>query len=688
MNEPKKSRLMLLGLTLFLIALASFIQPQRVSLSTKDFLDSNLPSQQKYKDHLDLFPGHQELIVVAQKKDRSTWDPPSQCSLFRQLKRSFRELGSTNQFYNLYEARTPQIKDGRFFYYKAFNDNCIGSHPAESLFLSKDRRTQLYSFDLKFDPHPIYGEFHPDQLQEALTALTDAAKDFDLQFTGNVQFQNTMRAAIDQSFFINAIFAGLLTFCFLLLFKSWKATIIFLGTLTFATIPLFFLMTIWDVPVDPLMTCLLMVISLATLEDFLLLSTQRALTGSSLNQLFQQFKRPSFLTSLTTTIGFGPLIFSEISSLQYFGMLVCLGVLLEWGATFYILPIFFTAFPSWSHWVQTTPALNLLKQVSLYTPPRWTIYPGLMILIASLLAIAHVNVDHSPLKLLDAQSPFMRATESVTDLKNGEGQLEVVFSSHDSEEQRVTIIDSIKKIPKVRQIESIRDLINVAKIPADLDEMVRRELVSSNIGSRFFSTDRLSERVFVTVERSSTSLVSKIESQIQKICKTSCSVEGELVAFSGYTNAIIEVLSHGAVWTLLIVIAMIYLLMKLFQLRAASRFAFSAAWGPLATIGIVALTQFPINLTTVVLGAVAIGLAGDNAIQFTFLSKNAGLREGPKQLAVASLVCMFTMSIASLSFLFSNLPNIRQLGIYLICLFLLGFIGDVFLLRSSLTDKE
>ena len=208
------------------------------------------------------------------------------------------------------------------------------------------------------------------------------------------------------------------------------------------------------------------------------------------------------------------------------------------------------------------------------------------------------------------------------------------------------------------------------------------------MGRRYFGQHSRNERTFVLIDKLEVKKVLQLNRQLQSICGSFCKVEGELKAFSIYTENLIHILSTGALWSLVGVMVVLYGILVYFRLQERMLFLFSAVWGPVILLGLISLLQFPINIMTAIIGAIAIGLAGDNGIQFLFAAKKRTPLEGVHYLSPAACICCVTMSLTSLSFLASDIPVIRHIGFLLPCLFILGFCGDVFVFRSACPIKK
>ena len=89
------------------------------------------------------------------------------------------------------------------------------------------------------------------------------------------------------------------------------------------------------------------------------------------------------------------------------------------------------------------------------------------------------------------------------------------------------------------------------------------------------------------------------------------------------------------------------------------------------------------------IASILVGIAGDNAILYLFLSgRGKSVDGGLTRMGPASwLVAIGTMAASSV-FFFGYFAPMRTLGLMLIAGFALVFFGDVFVLRSLLPSKK
>src|SRR5262249_40438563 len=151
-----------------------------------------------------------------------------------------------------------------------------------------------------------------------------------------------------------------------------KSGLIFFGTFILAIGPVLGGMGFFHTPMDILSNSLPLLLLIATIEDFLIISFIKASEGGNWKKTFRQFISPCFFTSLTTVVGFGSLAIADLNIIKRFGTWAAVGALLEWVSVFYLLPAFLQIFPRLRVWVDRKKAFNLswVSKLNGWRPPR------------------------------------------------------------------------------------------------------------------------------------------------------------------------------------------------------------------------------------------------------------------------------------------------------------------------------
>ena len=100
------------------------------------------------------------------------------------------------------------------------------------------------------------------------------------------------------------------------------------------------------------------------------------------------------------------------------------------------------------------------------------------------------------------------------------------------------------------------------------------------------------------------------------------------------------------------------------------------------------ILQVPVDLVTSIGLSVAVGLAGDNAVQYLLSGKNSNLKSGLIKKARASFLANFLMVLLCVPFFFSDFSTPRWLGIILIVGFVMSYIGDFWVLKGLIKDDQ
>ena len=683
-----KSFLILIFYTVFLLLLLAQTKPSKIHLSTGESINSSLATTQNYYAHTENFPNQQELIVTLYSPSKK-WGSESICLLRERVKSLQHEFSFMTESLTPFDLRRVSFSKDRLFYPKTLDKNCNNyKHEVFQRFFDKSKQTILLSFKFQFDEHPQYGHFHPQEFDSEISLIEKAFSNWDIKFSGNLMFEKELARAMSNFLFVQILFALVAVFGFWIFFRSFKSSFLFAVSLFCTFIPIKFLMSVFEIPQDAFISCLFLVLTLSTLEDFIFLAYgQSCIQKKSHNKAFEKvyltYRWPSFMTSLTTVIGFSSLLISKVYSLQYFGALAAVGASLQWINTLFVLPLFIRAFPYFRVWSHKTALLGFTSQISSWTfPKRRGQVLGGIIFVISLLGVFNLNLNDRPLELFDKNTSFRKGVDSVVKVMGGSAQVDLSFSTQSSKEDRRHITQQIRSLPNVVSVETFEDFVKIDAMSETMQNLILREARSSSFGKLFFGQKNGAERAQLLIEQFSFKKMNTLTKQVKDICQNLCTLNGELVAFFSHSKEVLRGLGLGILWGFAMVSLVIFILLKTFGMDRFFHYAYCALWGPVVIFGIIALTQFPVNTMSAILGSIAIGLAGDNCIQFLFASRLK--KDGPKNLAPVSLICALIMSLASLSFLVSDIEHFRQLGLLLSCLFALGFLGDVFLLRTHL----
>lgn len=430
---------------------------------------------------------------------------------------------------------------------------------------------------------------------------------------------------------------------------------------------------------DVLSLCLFILVTVASLEDFLFLCDHPSFLKGDYKTAVSELRWPCFLTSLTTLIGFGSLCLSELSSIRWFGFWASLGVLMEWVMVFEILPVLFKTFPQ----LQFRPQLKW--KTSLRIPFLSLKIPNFFGFIALLVFIIpwlgpEFHLTQSPERTFPAGHEFRQDVESNARANGWKGIVELVM---DRDAPMDSALALLEKSPLVQmtssfseQMKSIMQDIPSPEIKRTLIQMAEKR---PEMGA-FFSTDGLRERVFVFLKDLDVNRVADLKKTVESECQGRCQLTGELVAFSVQSQKVLKTLFDSFFVSLLLVaVVLIAIGWSRGHRKNLLWVIVSAFWGPFALLTLINLGQIEVNFVTCIILSVLVGLTGDNAIQYLFAAPD--LQQGSDLKGRASMQIAAMMMLISLMLLTSYFDPPRLLGVLLALGFLLSFFGDFYLLR-------
>jgi len=680
-----------IGLYLLLLMPAFFLKPLVININTLDFVDSKSKRVESFRHHLEQFSSDQELFLIVSPKGGQAWSAADLCQLKGAIERVIPKLDNLVHFYSPFQIREVETSPHHVFFPTLIPHNChespvwwakVKGASNSQIFFDKDFTSVILIFgfeDLK--KVTTYGRFDPEHTSRIQKTLSDNLSSWNLGFTGNLIFQQAMKEGMDATQKLNILFIVALMLLARLLFNTWKSGFLMLGCLSAAFIPLQLAMTASGVPIDPLTTGLFLVLSLAVIEDFVAISTYQVEKGRRGFHAIARFSAASFFTTLTTVIGFGSLLVSDLSAVRRFGFWTAWGALLEWIVIFVFLPSILRLFPSLQYWTKPSSLSEIFKKMSIRLLPKSLAMGILLIMTLSPFALKKMNLNHSPFDILPEQHSFSQVTEKLKQIRGAQSDLQVVFKRAINVSDKKKILDEIKILPGVVQVETIDDHLPRSEGSELLNDLIQRESRLTLLGQKFISADR-QERIFVLLASGDVLKINSLTEKLEQICNSHCAVQGEMVVFAEYTRLLINTLAESFVLSLLLVAGVIFGLLVINRQRPIWLYLATAMWAPCVMMILMALFQFPINMMTAVVGAIVVGLAGDNTIQFIMNRANRKNQDRAGQLSLMAFsVSIFMMGLSAL-FFFSYFLTMRELGLFLILGFLAALVGDLYLLRA------
>ena len=697
-------------LTTLLVLIGAGLPRLQFLLAIDDLIDPDFKTYQSFKAVNEEFKDKNNLILLL-KKDQA-FQKQELCDLQTWVLNLVDRRKDIQQISTSFGVRQVQIKESRLSMRSVFDLNCDDVNDPESLKIEQAFQyvknspwsqilapTKGFGLVLNFKLHDAdERQFGTVNIKGAQAIEEDYVKSVSSQikaeplWAGFLVYQQELRKALDQTQALNGLLFifSLLVFRFFL--KSWKAGFVFNGTVLVAMILVYGAMGYLSIPMDVLTNAIGIMLMVSCLEDFVFVAYGILSLNWSFRKSLRRFLIPSFYTSLTTFIGFGSLIFSDLAIVRRFGFISALATMIEWLIVFLVLPSCLVYFKK-ARILQIKPSQvqnKLLAKVSLFkTHYVLSLFLTISVLI-SLLFSDQLHVKDSPDAFFSANHKSTIISNRLRAEMGWITDISLVFASTNSEQQNRDIIKKFKTIEFIKKIESpfeVSDFL-LQEIPSELKDTLKRQWEASPFSGRLIS-DTGKYRAQLYVPNMEMDEVTQLIKQSQKICPhAECELVGALVSYNEFGDRVLQTLFSSLGASLLLVVGLIYILGRKLHKKTLFFVVLASMWGPLALLAVFILFKIPLFFVSSICASVLVGIAGDNAIQFIFYKKSKNPSGGVNVLAPASLIITLGMILFSCVFLVSILQPLMKLGYFIILGFVFGFIGDVTILRGFLKDEK
>ena len=479
-----------------------------------------------------------------------------------------------------------------------------------------------------------------------------------------------------------AVVVLLLVACRALL-GTWRSGWLLVGTVAWAGLVVYGGLALMGLSVDMLTSGLFLLLAVAAIEDFLFLAWERA-GGTPWRTAFRRLLLPGGLTSLTTFIGFASLCTADLAIVRRFGLWGALGAALEWIATFVVVPAALTLRPSLAAWSRPDRALPhaWVERVARLRLPRGVAWGALLVLPLAGLAAANLRYADSASAFFAPNHPFRQAAEVIRRTRGWEGAVHVVFPGDASPGEVARASRRLERLPGVAQVldpAAVLDWTTGGEALARYELAGELERLSS--GGLWGREGRLRSVVFLSSTDVAT-VLSVRDAVLAAFPEGDGFPAGELVAYAEFAEVVPVTLMRSLGTCLAAVAAVLWLLYRAVGLGGGGRAVMASALGPAVALCALWASGLPVTFVTAVFASVAVGLTGDNAVQFACAASGRSLRLGLARRAGAAALVSAVMAACALLFLGSVFAPPRGLGALLAIGLLSAFAGDTWVLGA------
>jgi predicted RND superfamily exporter protein len=378
---------------------------------------------------------------------------------------------------------------------------------------------------------------------------------------------------------------------------------------------------------------------------------------------------PILYTVLTTILAFLSLIFSEIKPIIDFGWMMTFGLITSFIITFTLLPTLLN-FASSSNVLikkeQESKITSILGSISLNN--KFTIFSATgIVVILSIIGISKLEVENSFINYFDKDTEIYKGMKLIDEELGGTTPLEVIlkfpkqektkstddeFEDWGDEEDandekywftkdkidRITLVhnylDSLPEIGKVLSFSSIIDVatqlnnnkplgtLEMGVLYSKIPESIKTEIIDPYLSIEN-NEARISLRIIDSQENlRRNDLINKINFDLENelgLEKDDYKLAGVLILFNNLLQSLFksQILTLGLV--MIGILSMFFILFRNIKLSLIGVVPnFIAAF---FILGIIGLLEIPLDMMTITIAAITIGIAVDNSIHYIYRFK-------------------------------------------------------------------
>jgi len=445
---------------------------------------------------------------------------------------------------------------------------------------------------------------------------------------------------------------------------------------------------------------------------------------------------PILYTVLTTICAFLSLIFSKIKPIMDFGWMMTVGLLISFFITFTLLPVILNILSKDNtnyKDVKKSTITSFLSEVA-QKNTKTIFVSSFVVIIVSIIGIAKLEVENSFINYFDQETEIYKGMKLIDDELGGTTPLDIIikfpdkekiektdddFDSWDDEEKDdekywftrnkidkiILVHDYLDNLEAVGKVISFASIVRVAEdlnegkalqglemgvLYTKIPDSIKKEIINPYISIKN-NEARISLRILDSKkDLRRNELIKKIKYDLKNKLGLKTE-EFKLVGVFILFNNLLQSLFKSQILTLGIVMAGITLMfLVLFRNITLSLIGvvpnFMAAF---LILGIIGLLEIPLDMMTITIAAITIGIAVDNSIHYIYRYKeefkkigdyNKTLKKCHDTVGVAILNTSITIVFGFSILVFSNFIPTIYFGIFTGIAMLLAMISVLTLL--------
>ena len=402
---------------------------------------------------------------------------------------------------------------------------------------------------------------------------------------------------------------------------------------------------------------------------YLLINTSNTNNYSNISKTMSEMIAPCIYTTLTTIVAFLSLIFSDIKPVVDFGWIMSMALIITLISSLIILPILISYFPNTKSYKNRN--IFIINKLSSFVKNngKMIIFINIIIIIISILGITKLKVENSFINYFKKGTEIYQGMKLIDNNLGGTTPLDIIvkfkdenLTNNDSltidddlnldnlfEEEKDNIdywlnsekLNTIKKIDRylnnkkeIGKVQSIQQFIDLAeqinkgslssfeltvlykKIPQNFKDDLLNAYISIEDNMVRFTT-RIIDSGNIERNKLIKSIKIDLKDKFQNVERIT--VNGLLVLYNNMLQSLFSSQIKSLTFVLISIFIMFLLLFKSFTLSIAAIIPniFAASF----ILGLIGIFNIPLDMMTITIAAITIGIAVDNSIHYIYRVK-------------------------------------------------------------------
>jgi len=437
---------------------------------------------------------------------------------------------------------------------------------------------------------------------------------------------------------------------------------------------------------------------------------------------YQRVLKPALMASFTTLIAFTAFLFSDILPVRIFSSFIVIGILFSFTMTFLMIPVWVA---SLSRSCKVTWYLNpdkiriLAKRMGNFVSHHYQtlIFVSLFIMSGSLIGIKQLHYETDQIGYFKPSNPIRTAFDTAQVWFNGVYTLELIIGGDNGADLEPAdwyqLLDSLEKailsIEQVKVCHSPASVLNSildynpgshnrSNLLRQLSVMDKSETFSDTLLLfHYLSDDRQKVRMTIYTRLMSMQKTGLLLAQMDTVAQSHLNgrkipyyFTGIVVIYEDLNRRLADSQTSSAFIALLLIVLVFFFLFK--KSKLVGLVIIPNVLPVINTLGLMGFMNVPVDVATVLIASISLGIAIDDTVFFTeafvVAYKENNLEESIKKayIKVLNAIILTTILLVSgfMIMISSDYLPLIHLGLFVSLNMLLALVYDVFLLPALL----